>query len=160
MNMFCPSCGAELMQEMSYCNRCGANLKPLSNQTAISPTRPVGATWAISFAVVAVTLGGFAMLFGVIMTLIRRGFNISEGGLALIFVALMVILTVDCLLIRQLTRVLSKPQTSGDAEKAEKRSLVEKPAPQIAASREPASSVTDHTTRTFEPVYRERDTRA
>ena len=24
--MYCPSCGATLIQEMNYCNRCGANL--------------------------------------------------------------------------------------------------------------------------------------
>ena len=156
--MFCPSCGTELMQEMSYCNRCGANLKPPSNQTAISSTKSVGATGAISIALIAITLGGFGLLFGVIMALISRGFNISEGGQFLIFAALMVILIVDCLLIRQLSRLLTKPETSPDAKRAEKRILVEKPAPQLAAQRERPASVTDHTTRTFEPVYRERDT--
>ena len=156
--MYCPSCGTELLQETSYCNRCGANLKPISNQTAVPPAKSVGAAWAISAAVAAITLGGFAMIFGLVMALIDRGINLSEGGLALIFSALLVILTIDWLLIRQLTRFLGKSQSSVDTERPDKRSLSEKPLPQLAAPRAPASSVTDHTTRTFEPVYRERDT--
>src|SRR4029450_11205275 len=35
--MHCPSCGSELTSELSYCNRCGVNLKPLSNQSGAPP---------------------------------------------------------------------------------------------------------------------------
>jgi len=57
-----------------------------------------------------------------------------------------------------LSRVISTPQLSGDAPGAQKSRLQEKPDQQIIAAREPGSSVTDHTTRTFDPIYRERDT--
>lgn len=107
-----------------------------------------------------VTLGGFGMISGLIRAMINRGLNISEGGLALIFAAFMVIVIVDWMLIRQLSRMTAKPQVPDEADdKASKRKLSEKRVAQIAAPREPASSVTDNTTRTFEPVYRERDTR-
>jgi uncharacterized membrane protein YvbJ len=76
--MYCPSCGSELTSELSYCNRCGSNLKPLSNQSGGSPAKLVGATWAISMAVVMVTLGGFGMMFGLVMALISSGVNLSD----------------------------------------------------------------------------------
>jgi zinc-ribbon domain len=158
--MYCPSCGAEVLEEMSYCNRCGANLRQVSKQAGVSPGRVVGAAWAISVAVAVITLGGFGLIFGLVMALITRGISLSEGGGFIIFFALLAILIIDWLLIRQLTRVLGWSQATPDADRAEKRKLSEKPVAQLAAPREPpASSVTDHTTRTFEPVYREPDTR-
>jgi hypothetical protein len=156
--MYCPSCGAEVTQELSYCNRCGANLKPISNQSGVRPAKLVGVAWAISMAVALVTLGGFGMIFGLVMALITKGLNLSVGGLVLIFFSLLVILAIAWLLVRQLSRVLDMPQLTGDAIQSNKPELSEKPMQQIGALCEPASSVTEHTTRTFEPVHRERET--
>lgn len=156
--MYCPSCGTEITQELSYCNRCGANLKTVSNHVGVAPTKLVGAAWAISVAITLVTLGGFGMIFGLMMALITRGVNLSEGGMVLILFSLLGILGIDWLLVRQLSRMLGMPQLSGDAPAAQKPNLEEKPVQQISEAREPVSSVTDHTTRTFEPIYRERDT--
>lgn len=156
--MYCPSCGTESTTELSYCNRCGANLKPISNQSGVRPAKLVGAAWAISMAVALVTLGGFGMIFGLVMALITNGLNLSVGGIVLIFFALLVILTIAWLLVRQLSRVLDMPQVTGDAIESKKPQLSEKPMPQIGALREPVSSVTEHTTRAFEPVHKERKT--
>ena len=156
--MYCPSCGSELTPELSYCNRCGANLKPTSNQTGAPPAKLVGAAWAISMAVALVTLGGFGMIFGLVMALITRGINLSPSGMFWISFSLLVILAIDWLLVRQLSRVLDMPQLSADATQPKKPKLSEKPMQQIDEPREPASSVTEHTTRTFDPIHRERET--
>ena len=155
--MYCPSCGTELTPELSYCNRCGANLKPISNQSGVPPTKVIGAAWAISMAVALVTLGGFGMIFGLVMALITRGLSLSAEGMVLIFFSSLVILAIDWLLVRQLSRVLNVPQLSSDATQAKKPKLTEQAVRQIDAPREPVSSVTEHTTRTFEPIHRERD---
>jgi hypothetical protein len=159
--MFCSSCGAEVLEEMSYCNRCGASLRQLSNQAVTShpPVKSTGAAWAVSAAVALITLGGFALVFALVMAMITRGIDLHEGGLAVIVISLLVILTIDWLLIRQLPRLLGWFQPMEETGKDEKRKMSEKPVAQIPAPREAASSVTDHTTRTFTPVYRERDTR-
>lgn len=156
--MYCASCGTEVTSELSYCNRCGANLKPLATQVGVAPTKLVGAAWAISIAVTLVTLIGFGMVFSVVMTLIERGINLSPGGMALVFFALLFIFAIVALLIRQLSRVLGLPQLPVAATPAQKPQIVEGVVPEIAAARTPVASVTDHTTRTLEPVYRERDT--
>ena len=125
--MYCPSCGTELVPELSYCNRCGANLKPISNQ-AIAPGKLVGAVWAISMAVALVTLGGFGMIFGLVMALITRGINLSAGGMVLIFFSLLVILAIAWLLVRQLSRVLDMPQLPAEATQPKPPKMSEKPA--------------------------------
>ena len=156
--MYCASCGTEVTTDLSYCNRCGANLKPLATQVGVAPTKLVGAAWAISIAVTLVTLVGFGMVFGVVMTLIERGINLSPGGMALVFFALLFIFTIVALLIRQLSRVLTLPQLPVDATPAQRPRIVDSYVPEISAGKTPVASVTDHTTRTLEPVYRERDT--
>lgn len=156
--MYCPSCGSELTSELSYCNRCGANLKPLSNQSGGAPAKLVGATWAISMAVVLVTLGGFVMMFGLVMALISNGVNLSGGGMVLIVFSLLIILAIASLLVRQLSRVLDVSQLLGGSTKPKQPKLSEKPVPQIGAPREPVSSVTEHTTQMFEPIHKDRDT--
>jgi Na+-transporting methylmalonyl-CoA/oxaloacetate decarboxylase gamma subunit len=159
--MYCPSCGSELTSELSYCNRCGANLKPLSNQSGEARSKLVGATWAISLAVMLVTLGGFGMMFALVMTLISTGVNLSGGGMALIVFCLLIILAVVSLLVRQLSRVIDLAQLSAGATQSKQPpqpTLSEKPVPQISAPREPVTSVTEHTTRMFEPILKDRDT--
>jgi hypothetical protein len=135
----------------------------MSNQTALAPTRLVGATWAISIAMALVTLGGFALVFSIVMSLVERGIKLEEGMAALVIFSLVIVLFVDILLSRQLSRVLSLPHSPEEPAKSKKSKLSEKFRPQqqpqqISAPREPLPSVTEHTTRTFEPLYKERDT--
>lgn len=160
--MYCPSCGTELMQEMSYCNRCGANLKAIVSQEESPAPRinVTGAAWAISIATAFITLGGFGLIFSMVLTMVTRGIPFTDEATAMVVVALLVIMMVDWLLIRQLSRVF---QLKHDREEKKtpvlkKLELSGKPKRQLAAPFEPHASVTDHTTRTFEPVYRERDT--
>lgn len=151
--MFCPSCGADQSQTLSYCNRCGANLRPL--QRGVPSGKLVGASWAISLAVALVTLGGFGMIFGLIFALITSGRSLDKDGVALVIFGSLVILAIDWLLIRQLSTVLNLPRA---ADSPTQRPAVEEKAPTPLPPHQPGSSVTDHTTRTFEPIVRERDT--
>lgn len=158
--MFCPSCGAELTSGLIYCNRCGANLRSPSNQSE-TPAKMVGMTWAISTAVVLVTLGGFGLIFALAITIINRGINLSGGGMILIAIFLLVILVIAGLLTRQLSRVLDISELVSGApppRSALPTALTDKSIPQISSPREPVDSVTDHTTRTFEPIHKQRDT--
>ncbi len=155
--MYCASCGTEVTTELSYCNRCGANLKPSVANAGVAAPKLVGAAWAISIAVTLVTLIGFGMVFGVVMTLVERGINLSPGGMVLIFFALLFIFTIVALLIRQLSRVLSIPQLPVETTQVPRTKIAEPGVPELGAARLPIASVTDHTTRTLDPVYKERD---
>src|SRR5688572_27225749 len=148
--MFCPSCGAEQNQTLSYCNRCGANLRPL--QSGVPPGKLVGASWAISVAVALVSLGGFGMIFGLVFALITRGMSLSAGGIGLVIVSSLIILAIDWLLIRQLSRVLNLPRAARETPTGLQPELNEKSPTLLADPPQPVSSVTDRTTRIFEPV--------
>src|SRR5215213_6227124 len=172
MNMYCQACGAEVSEGMSYCNRCGAKLKPVSEEVAVvsSSQPPVkvtnGAAWAMAAAVALITIIGFGLVFSLVMVFVERGLSLEEGRLAVIMTMLFSVLLIDWLLLRQFTRLTSGKALAPDeaAPKAEKqRKLPGKTAaaaaPQLAAPREPVASVTENTTRTFDPVYRERETK-
>lgn len=155
--MFCPSCGAEQNQTLSYCNRCGANLKPI--ESGVPSAKLVSAAWAISLAVTFVTLGGFGMIFGLVFALINRGMSLDNDGVALVILSSLIVLAIDWLLIRQLSRVLNLPRAAGQTATVSQSSLNESSPILLADPPQPVSSVTDRTTRTFEPVIRERDTK-
>ena len=117
-------------------------------------------TWAISTAVVLVALAGFGLIFALAMTLITSGINLSGGGMALIVFFLSVVLAIVWLLTRQLARVLDIAKLLGEEVSASTSgpALSERPIPQISAAREPLASVTDSTTRTLQPIHKQRDT--
>ena len=166
MNMYCQACGAEVSEGMSYCNRCGAKLKPVSDEVAVVSSQPPvrvtpGAAWAMAAAVALITIVGFGLAFSLVMVFVEKGLSLDEGRLAVIMTLIVSVLLIDWLLLRQFTRLTSgKGQAADDATlKPEKKKLSEKAVPQLAAPREPLASVTEHTTRTFDPVYRDRGTK-
>ena len=157
--MFCPSCGIEDTIGLPYCNRCGANLggmvAPPTEPAVISVTKP---TLIISLTLATLTLGGFAGLIEGAKDLAPVVRN-SDPLIALILFGMITILTVDILLIRQLSRVITLALSSSGQTKLKRQKAISAPqAPQLqrpnTARLEPAPSVTEHTTRFFEPVYR------
>lgn len=157
MSMYCSSCGLQLTQELRYCPRCGANLSPPAPSE--KPPNMVGPAWAVSVAVTLITLAGMGLLFAFATIITTRGLNLHAGIFLMVTLFMLGILMVDGLLIRQLSRLLSlyeKPQARGSARPNE---LEGKFAPQLEAVRETPLSVTENTTRTFDPVPRERRTR-
>ena len=157
--MFCPSCGTEDTIGLPYCNRCGADLggvvAPHTEPAVISVTKP---TLIISLTLAAVTLGGFA---GLIEGAQALSINLHGGSndplIALIVMGMITILTVDIFLIRQLSRVITAALSATVQPKRQSK-VAAHPNPQLqrpnTARLEPAPSVTEHTTRFFEPAYR------
>ena len=143
-------------------------MKPASEEVAVVSSQPpvkasAAAAWAMAAAVALITIVGLGLAFSLVMVFVEKGLSLDEGRLAVIMTLLVSVLLIDWLLLRQFTRLTSgKAQAADDAPgKPEKRKLSEKPVavPQLAAPREPLGSVTENTTRTFEPVYRERETK-
>ena len=154
--MFCPSCGAEAGEGLSYCKRCGAKLG-----AARSDPRPkvAGLIWAVSLAVVLVTAGGLAVVFGF---LIEFGTRASNTLLLLLGLLLLVVLAVDYLLARQLSRLISYHLHGGrghDAARPEQLRPAAQPSAQLEAPRPPALGDLEQATRTLDPAPGERGPR-
>jgi hypothetical protein len=148
--MYCSSCGTEVTRELRYCNRCGANLNQPSAALPEQPMRQVNLTVpTISIAVMVII--GMIVIFASIADLARKDINpvaltwMVIGGLA-------AIVGVAALLMRQWTQlagVMKQKEPRGSSKKAADESA---PAQLPPFRSEPVSSVTDHTTRTFDPA--------
>lgn len=142
--MYCVNCGTPLTQGLSYCNRCGANLRE----------RPESKTGTIGAYLTAITLIGIAglgtMLGGALV--LRRGAGLTQDlvGIYMLFTFLITSL-IEVMLIRNLTKLSSSSEPK----------YLPQPAPQdlrlphATPFGEPVSSVTENTTRTLEYARRE-----
>jgi hypothetical protein len=150
--MFCPSCGNETIQELRYCNRCGASLN-----TPTAPERPKGSGAIITLLIMvtAITLGGLGIIFPALIELKRSGF--SEGMMGMfMFFSFLILGLIDVTLVRQLSRLLNAPAQPGQFLPPKRTATNDLSSPrQISALGEPVPSVTENTTRKFEPAYRE-----
>jgi hypothetical protein len=154
--MYCPSCGAESALDLNYCNRCGANMAvavaPVRELVPISLTKPavvIGLTAAL------ITLGGFAILVDGAIKL-SHAFQNNDPILALVMFGMITILISDIMLIRLLSRIVRASLDRGKEMPASLPKPQAREAPrQLSPQLEPVPSVTEHTTRTFAPVFRE-----
>ena len=151
--MYCPSCGAASAPGLSYCNRCGANLLQLTNaneQPAVSLTGPA---WALGMSVVAICTFGLKGLLNGIEDIAEHG--VHPAALAWIGIAgSLVLLGSVALLCWLFSRMFKTPQRAIKPAWVKSGSLNEQRAPQQLGERpQPVGSVTDHTTRIFEPAY-------
>jgi hypothetical protein len=159
--MFCPSCGAEYSIELKYCNRCGANLSTdLAAQPQIVPISLTKPALILGSIMTFLTLGGFGMLISGAVELSRTG-RIDPGSItAIVIVGMLAIVTMDIFLARLLTKIINASLSSGAVSQPRRsKTLANAPVmqlPQPATGRlEGMPSVTEGTTRFFEPAYRE-----
>jgi hypothetical protein len=153
--MFCPSCGAETSIGLNYCNRCGANLTPLAAPVEFVPisfTKPI---LILSVLLGVITLGGFAGIISGTIEMVQSGAGSVSPAVPIFGIP--ALLTIDILLIRQLSKLIS-------AALSPNRLQTPKPLPQpqydprlagpSTARLQSAPSVTENTTRFLEESYR------
>lgn len=164
--MYCPNCGAESTFGLNYCKQCGANLTETAQSTTTPTTKNTAAALILAAATVAIVLGGLGIVFTSTLGLVGPqppGFSqpvsdsMTIGGMMVAFGSSAIVL-VALMLIKLFSRVMGygslveKPFRRATSSPPQQRTQI--PAPPIVVS-----SVTEHTTRNFEPprAYR-RDT--
>ena len=153
--MYCPSCGTETTTGLNYCNRCGANLAPLTapELVQVNLTRPAT---LIGIIMMFLTLGGFALLIAGarILASVISG---NDPLIAVIFMGMLTILVVDIFLARQLSKLINAA-LSGTTKAVPPRVAPPVVAPQLqrpnTAPILQTASVTENTTRFLEGDYR------
>ena len=151
--MFCSSCGSAVPPGLSYCNRCGADLraKELTPVKRSGPS-PDSLVWGI----VGVTIVGLFLVIALMVFMKDLHFNdgMINGFAAAAFLSFLLVDILFAWLLLSSKR--GQKQSSDLAElKAELRR--ELSAAQPHSLPEPAQSVTEHTTRTLEPVRSQRE---
>jgi hypothetical protein len=152
--MYCPSCGSEIAVELKYCNRCGANLTlPTANTTTMV------AAPRVRLGLPSIVLGlmitcGLAVIFGGALEFARVGVN-PVAIVWIVFLSMATLFGCAAMMIRFWTKLITLQRDTVASEPV-RRSFVEKPpAQQLPPRLEGVPSVTENTTRTFSPIYRE-----
>jgi hypothetical protein len=160
--MYCSSCGSAVTPGLSYCNRCGAGLEAkLEAKKALDDkgsTLPESLVWAT----VGVSVGGLAIIVG-LMAVMKHELHFANGLIVLFsLLSFALLLAAESVFIWMLLssyrRTRSREKEASDITQLKGTVTRELGEPQERLLGEPGVSVTEHTTRTLEPVYRERKT--
>ena len=149
--MYCANCGTQLTPGLSYCNRCGFNLK--DKERSESNTAVISAF--LTAITVLGTVGLGVMLAGSIV--LRRKANLDQEliGVFMAFTFLIIGVT-EFMLVRSLTKLLAAKENKGNQTYAFPPPVTnELRLPQHSTLGEPVPSVTENTTRTLEYARRE-----
>lgn len=152
--MYCSSCGTEVTKELNYCNRCGANLNATANDSEqrVRIVNMNGPIWAMAMMVVI----GLGIILATVSDLARKDFH-PAALTWIVLGSLGMILGVVALFLRHWSQMVSTSQQIERPAKRKKHNLSEPRPAQLPPSRiEPVPSVTENTTRTFEPIKRGR----
>lgn len=148
--MYCSACGATVLQGLSYCNHCGAKLTA-ENTTKSSEVKTESLVWAM----VAVLVFGFVAIVFLMMAMKMVGLNVGQI-LAFTILSFLIMLLVEGVFTWQLL-LRKRGAEIGNIALAKDQTTKELDAAQARLLPEPMPSVTEHTTRTFEPIFVERN---
>ena len=152
--MFCPSCGNDITVELKYCNRCGANLTVTYNNspaTVVAPVKLMAPTLVLGLTVVI----GLGIIIGGAASLAERQVHPAFITWMVLF-GMLTLFGSTAMLLRFWSKILNLqrqiPAPPPQSRNATPATFVPQ---QLPPRYDPASSVTEHTTRTFTPIYRE-----
>jgi hypothetical protein len=156
--MYCPNCGDQTTQGLKYCKRCGAGLS--ASTTPIEQQVSVGKAMGVMlFLVSLVSVAGFIALFSTIYSLGERpGFD-ARALIGIMAFGGATVLGVIGLLVWLLFRFTGYQRAGHHPDQMEKPLARDYSPQQLAPSSISMPSVTENTTRNFDPArYREKDT--
>lgn len=155
--MYCSACGVAVAQGLSYCNYCGAKLNAAKGDSAGKQSE-VKPELLVSSMVAVFVLGTIALT--VLMGVMKNVLGLPvERVLAFTLFPFLIMLLLEAVFLRLLLRRKQPRQETGDTVVLRGQATKELDAGQARVLPEPVSSVTDHTTRTFEPIYTERQSK-
>ncbi|MCI0490125.1 MAG: hypothetical protein L0229_26325 [Blastocatellia bacterium] len=144
--MYCPSCGVECLQGLKYCKHCGANLSGAasSDEPRINFSKVAGMFWPIA----AVCIVGIIGLLITVTEMARMNFEpkFLLGIVAFISAMIFGVVGLMIWLLLRLTDIHHKSDQKPDDRAQKEHSPLRLPDTPFAVP-----SVTEHTTRNFEP---------
>ena len=146
--MYCSSCGVAVSKGVSFCNYCGARLPSIEEGLEFREVRP-GLLVSAMAGIFVLGLPGIAFIVFMLNAALRLE---PQQTMAFTWVILLLLVALELvflfLLLRRKPRK-EKPREDGQLKPSQTKEL-ERGMP------EPVPSVTEHTTRAFEPIGRER----
>ena len=148
--MYCSSCGVAISQGLSYCNHCGAKLNRGDSVVRSSEVKPdllvtsMVASFVFGLAAITILMGVMKVVLGLPV----------ERVLAFSLVPFLLLLIMEGVFIRLLLR-RNKPAEITGTTLSKEQATNELDAAQARVLPEARPSVTEHTTRAFDPLYTE-----
>jgi hypothetical protein len=153
--MYCSACGSAITPHLTYCNRCGARVN--------GRTEPPAKVADFPESLVGAMVGLFVLGLGVIIGLMAVMKNVvnfdSSMILAITYITITLLIILEAVFIYLLfsaKRSARRRFLSEDFVQNATKELRESHTPMLS---EPMPSVTEHTTRAFEPIYREHESK-
>lgn len=151
--MYCSSCGVAATQGLPYCNYCGAKLNSGDGSDKPPDTGLRGGLVVMMAATFVFGLLAISIFMGVMKTVIHLDTGAMLGFTTLSF---LIMLMLEGIFIRLLfgprKRRDGQPRNPFQNNRASTKELEA----QSRQPMEPISSVTENTTRTFDPIYSQR----
>src|SRR5882724_385851 len=147
--MYCPSCGSEITVELNYCNRCGANLSVPSLTPYAAPVKLTIPSIVMGLTIV----GGLGIIFSGATELVGLGLHPAALAWIVIF-GLATLFGCTALLIRFWSMIIRAQRPNLSPATPRQRQVDASNSQQLPPRYDPATSVTEHTTRTFAPLSR------
>lgn len=154
--MYCPSCGSDISVELKYCNRCGANLSLMPPDYPAPVVKPMKLGFPSVILGLTVTIG-IGIIIGGATELARMHVHPAAITWMVLF-SMATLFGCTALILRFWLKVLSLNREAYQPQNQNQlRPPIQVPLPrqQFPPRLEPMPSVTEHTTRTFSPIYKE-----
>lgn len=157
--MYCSTCGTALSPELSFCNRCGTQIR---KERSEDQERSLAS--ALVTAVVLVAIFGLSLIVGGAIAL-HAAAQLHEGIIgSYMAISFLIVGSVEIMLMRQLSSVLGIERRRKQLEQPPQQPLFQPavvPANELRmahlrAASEPITSVTENTTRTLQSSFDER----
>ena len=149
--MYCSSCGNQLGEALSYCNRCGASLRALTSGHDAKPAQQT--IDSLVWVIVGTTITILGMCLGALVLMQDRRIDFALGAIFVIlsFVAFLLVEGVLVWRLMKLSKGSKQTSSFGGARDTEPAELGAVQTNALGESVMP--SVTEHTTRSFEPAH-------
>ena len=148
--MYCSTCGTQTTPGLSYCNRCGANLKTRNDSA------PNATIAAYLTTITIVALAGLGIMFAGSLVLRNEAHFGGEIIGPFMVMTFLVVMMIEIYLCRQLSRLtMGSDKNAANVPHQIAPLQNELGAEHQRALPEPLPSVTENTTRTLEYSYHE-----
>jgi len=152
--MYCSSCGVAVTPGLSYCNYCGEKLNGAKSDSIIQSPEVKPETLIAAMVLTFVFgLAAITVLMGVMKAVLH--FDLGPI-LAFTLLSFLIMLSLEGVMIRLLFRRKHRSEEPADTVRLQGHATRELDAANARALPEPIASVTEHTTRAFDPSYLER----
>jgi hypothetical protein len=156
--MYCSACGKSVIAGLSYCNHCGYQLAG-AKKTEPGTMSEASFNFLIA-ALLGLPIAGIGVIIG-LLSVMKKELGMGDNVVAVVALFAFFLLTVSELgllkLLLSATRSKKAPKEAGETQRFADNAARSLGEAQPFDSVQPVGSVTENTTRSFEPAYRERE---